>query len=334
VQQIVQAGDATLAKVFENLDGKRTGHDGWNEFILLVDHHCPQDGTQYTPPFDNIFPVADLQYLTGPSTTSWHTNGRANQIGIYLDKATQVRAHLLMDNDNDVLLDMPYVTDIDAGRRFVYVSFNVLPQGQPFAPTKVKFWVRYADKFIEHYTTIVAPEDVPMPKLEIVPMPANIPCQRAFVEGTAQEFVVKNLSVFSDRSNLGFSWQVSGAAAAANHADTLSIGELPPAGSTVRIDVTVTSQAGLSRGIQAKGTFTFVTTKQEVTLGDMLDEINCRLRGIRNMQARTLIPPVEQRGKVRPEDLAEVESVAKQVTAAARAVTAMASKAKELAGGR
>ena len=105
------------------------------------------------------------------------------------------------------------------------------------------------------------------------------------------------MDVIYNQVGLVYSWAVNGAAATGNASPVLSVSPLPTAGTTVKINVTVTN----SDGIHASGTFTFTTVKAKTGVAELEQQVLCHINNLRAINLH--IPPrapVERAGTVVP----------------------------------
>jgi hypothetical protein len=327
INDIINAGGRTLSDVYSNLTGS-SRDNAWNSFINLVNLHCPQDGTLYTPPCDNIFPVSDLDSFTAPiPEVSWVTNGNFKHVGLFLNHATTVDIQINLTSDIPTLINIQPNTDtsIHSNNTFTYVDLNVLPQPSTYKSTSVTLTASYAGKLLSNSINVVAPENLTLPLLEIIPkMIANDPCRRPFIEGSSQDFIIKNLDIIYDHTGLVYHWSVNGAVININNSEVLSIPNLPVAGTKVIINVTVTN----AYKIHAKGTLEFTVNHKATGLAEQIRELDCLLRNIKNMNI--YIPPwvpIED-VELDKERLVRLEKQSRQIILGAKKVIATINKIK------
>lgn len=316
IEEIIQSSAPTLGGVYQKLTGKT---DGWSSFKNLVDTHYPQDGSMYMPPMENLFPVADLATFYAPREVSWFVNGTPNVASVLLSHVLESSVRI------DLTSDDPGLVGIAASVRATssaLVRLNVPKQDPAFVEKTVTLKASYAGKTISTPVKVVHPENLPTAALEIVPLTVDDPCAQTVVEGDSQDFVVKNVGVIFDKTGLSYEWSAkdaNGAIVASGSTPVLNIPILPPAGTHVRIDVTVENVYG----IRAKGHFEFTTVERRTGLREELRRLDCSLRRLDYLK-RYVPPwvPVEE-GVIEildGEQLAELRDQSQRVAAAAEQV--------------
>jgi hypothetical protein len=314
IQQIIAAAAPTLGGVYTNLTGKT---DGWQTFKDLVDLHYPLGGSKHFPPFDNIFPVADLVAFSAPSSLSWVSNETPNIARIILSHPVVAGVDVMLSSDDPWTISVP--ASVMLGDSAV-VPLTVNAQSPAFTSKVVNLTASYAGKDITIPINVVRPEDLPVSPLDIEPVTNNDPCAQGYVAGGPQDFVVKNPYVLMDRHGLTYTWSVIGATAPITNTDTLTIPSLPQAGNRVTINITLKN----ALGIQAKGELEFTTVQLRSGLREEIRRLNCSLRQLKAID--TQIPPnvpVEEVEILRDlEQLTRIEVQSRQMAAAAERVIA------------
>ena len=190
----------------------------------------------------------------------------------------------------------------------------------------------YAGREISAAIKVVAPEDLPVSALMIVPRESEQdPCALGFVEGSSQDFVVTNPYVIADHTNTGltYHWDVTNASAQNAAAHVLTIASLPPAGTKVTIKVAVRNDDG----IHSQGSYEFTTVAQRTGLKEELRKLNCRLEHLQEINVQ--IPPnvpvelVTIRQDLEP--LEVIEAQALQLVAAAELLISSVHQTQRLA---
>ncbi len=326
IQQIIAASASTLAGVYTNLTGKT---DGWQTFKDLVDLHYPIGTSKHFPPLDNIFPVANLAAFSAPALISWVSNDSPNIARIILDHPVTAGIDVMLASDDPMAIEVPKSIMLgDSG----FVPLDVKTQNAVFISKVVNLTASYAGKNITAVVTVVPPGQLPVAPLDIQPITNNDPCAQTYVAGSSQDFVVKNPYVLLDRHGLTYNWTVVGATVQYNTSPTLTISPLPPPGSKVTIDVTLTNAVG----IRAKGKLEFTTTQLRTGLQEELRHLNCSLRQLKAIDTR--IPPnvpVEEVTILQdPEQLTRIEVQARSMAAAAERVVAAVKATRASLGSR
>jgi hypothetical protein len=320
IQQIIAAAASTLGGVYTNLTGKT---DGWQSFKNLVDLHYPHVGTGYFPPLDNVFPVADLQTFAAPAELSWAANSTPNVAWLFLSHPIEVDVDVMLSSDDPATISVPASVALSSSAT---VMLTVPAQSASFTSKVVNLTASSAGKQITTAITIVRPGDLPVAPLEIVAVSDKDPCAQHLVEGTSQDFVVKNPNVLMDQTGLAFKWTVTGATAPITNAPTLTIPSLPNAGTKVAIEVSLTNASG----IHAKDTYQFTTVQLQTGLSEQIRRLDCSLRQLKAIAAN--IPPwvpIEE-GEILLDvpQLGTIENQSKRVVAAAQHVVASAKAAQ------
>jgi hypothetical protein len=334
INDIINNGADTLAKVFSNLTGT-TSSNAFPSFKSLVDSHYPVDGTQYSPPDDNIFPVSSLKSLSAVTSfhpfpnqnaeVTWAPNGDVNKLLLVLDLPLKDNANAIFVSDDTTVITIQQNAAMQRTSFYRYVKFNVLPQPITFSDKVVTIYATYATATLSIAIKVVRPEALVLPPLQIVPTASHNPCEQLFAGGARQDFGIRNLSVISNHQGLVYSWSVSvnGVVIQVDNTPVLSIPSLPAAGTIVTVDVTVKN----SSAIQASGQFTFTTVRKTTGLGELEREVDCYLRNIKNLTAS--IPPwvpIEKDGG--REQLTKIENQFRQVIQTAEQVIASLNKIK------
>jgi hypothetical protein len=105
VQQIINAGAGKLSSVYANLTGD-SWVNAWPNFSGLVDSHYPHSRKKsfftpmYDPPFDSIYPVAELKFLDAPPVLSWVVNARENVARVFLTRPLTVDVDVMLASDD------------------------------------------------------------------------------------------------------------------------------------------------------------------------------------------------------------------------------------------
>lgn len=321
IQQIVAASAPTMAGVYTKLTGQT---DGWTTFKALVDSHYPPaseaGGSKYFPPMDNVFPVADLNYVDAPRELTWVENYEPHRLRLSLTQAIPLEVHVALTSDNPTVIK---VTNDIRTMHVANVPFIVRSQPAAFTETVVTLKGSYAGQDKSVAVRVVRPENLRLPALVIQQIADNNPCKPLFVEGDSARFRVKNIDVIADRHGLRYDWTATGGIAFQSTAEELKIPVLPAAGSKVTIKVVATARSG----IHAEGTFSFTTQTSKPTLLDQVRALDCWVR--RQSEIQAYVPPwvpIED-GRhlaVDPERLAQVQVEARQAITAARTAAAAA----------
>ena len=333
IEDIINAGAGTLSNVYENLT-REAWPNAWPKFSTLVDAHYPaavtvtlSDGTaspavsmMYNPPLDTIFPVCGLDSFAVPTQVSWAASGVPNSVTAGLDRAPQVPLPIsFMSSDPTIIpppaafppppAPTPSPITILPPSASTALPLTVLPQPAIFTAGSVTLTASYAGKSLTRTIVVVRPDSMGLPSLEIdVDRSADV-CQRLFVEKSSQTFHVTNLDVFADQTGLAFFWSVTGALPDATNTPSLTISDLPPAGTTVTVSVTVKN----AQNLQAAGTLSFETAAADDFAG-FEAELHCRIAHIVN--GALLLPPWVpiEKGGVLKEQLTQIQKQLGQIT--------------------
>lgn len=328
VSRIIDAGGSTLADVYSHLTNDiRT--NAFTPFKKLVDDHYPSDGTQYFPPLDTVFPVSDLYLMTAPRLTSWVTNGEFNNMGLFVNPSALLDVTVNVSSDKPAVIPVPKTVLIPRRSTGRYTDLTVLqPVPTPLAPTVVTLTAEYAGKTLTAAVTVVPPDQLPVAPLEIELITNDDGCSQYFLEGSSQQFRVKNIQVISDRHGLVYAWAVTGAGPAVASSPVLTIPVLPPAGTKVSISVTATN----AQGIHSKGSYEFFAAGALSGLDELQRKVTCRVRNLK-YRAVYLPPwvPVEKINiEILDQQLVQVEQQAKQAAQEAQSAIAAIQKLKSL----
>jgi hypothetical protein len=330
VQQIINAGAGKLSSVYANLTGD-SWVNAWPKFSGLVDSHYPHSPKKtfftpmYDPPFDSVYPVAELKFLDAPAVLSWVVNARENTARVFLTHALPVDVDVMLSSDNPAITVPEKVSTTYSAK----VPLTVKSQPAGSTPKDVTLTASYAGQDVTTTVKVVQPADLPVPPLVIVPVDVDHdPCAQGFLEGTAQQFVVTNAGVITDHKGLAYSWTVSGANAQSTTTPTLTIPSLPAPGTHVSLHLTLRNGAG----VHAEGDYGFTTAAKRTGLKEELRRLNCRLGHLKAIDLQ--IPPnvpVEELA-IPPEQLTVIQVQILQLLATVENLAASVEKAKELSG--
>jgi len=286
IEDIINAGGGHLSNVYENLPPHDSSANAWPKFSQIVDDHYPRTATSdYEPPLDTMFPVSDLAFFTAPVEASWVQAASPPAVSVDVDHAALFPLTIDITSSNSSLIK-PLTLTVAAGARTSFASLTVLPQAATFTATSVTLTATYAGRSLSRDVMVVRPESTARPPLSIDIDRSADPCATPFVEGLTQTFLVSNLpSVLNDPGGYVFSWLVTGATHGPDNDRELTIDQLPPAGTAVTVEVTVTN----SQGLKASGSFSFVTISGPTSLKELDNELRCRLSRFRN--GTVSIPP-------------------------------------------
>jgi hypothetical protein len=328
VQQIINAGAGKLSSVYANLTGD-SWVNAWPTFSGLVDSHYPHSPKKtfftpmYDPPFDSVYPVAELKYLDAPAVLSWAVNARENAARVFLTRSLPVDVDVMLSSDDPAVTVPEKVSTTYSAK----VPLTVKAQPAGSTPKDVTLTASYAGQDVSTTIKVVRPADLPVPPLVIVPVdPDDDPCAQHFLEGTAQEFVVTNAGVITDHKGLVYAWTVSGANPQSTSASTLKIPSLPAAGTHVSVHLTLRNGAG----VQAEGSYSFTTAAKRTGLKEELRRFNCRLGQLKDINLQ--IPPnvpVEELA-IPPEQLTVIQLQVVQLLATVERLAASVEKTMEL----
>ena len=328
VQQIINAGAGKLSSVYANLTGD-SWVNAWPNFSGLVDSHYPHSRKKsfftpmYDPPFDSVYPVAELKFLDAPPVLSWVVNARENAARVFLTRPLTVDVDVMLASDDPAVAVPESVRTTYSAK----VPLTVKTQSAGSTPKDVTLTASYAGQEVSTTIKVVRPADLPVPPLVIVPVdPDHDPCAQGFLEGTSQEFVVENAGVIADHKGLVYAWTVSGATAQSTSAPTLKIPSLPAAGTHVSLQLTLRNAAG----VHAEGSYTFTTAAKRTGLKEELRRFNCALGHLKAIDMQ--IPPnvpVEELA-IPPEQLTVIQVQILQLLATVERLAASVEKTKEL----
>lgn len=330
IEAIIDAGGGHLSNVYENLTGD-SWTNAWGNFSGLVNSHCPNTAVPggfaptYSVPLDTVFPVSDLTLFGAPPQATWVPTASPSALTVSVDRPAVVPLTVTILSSHPLVIPTVTIT-IAASMTNAFMPLFVNLQPASFTSAVVTLTAAYANRVLTRTVTVVRPEAIPLPSLEIEAEKPADPCASAFVEGTAQTFVITNLNIFPNLTGLTFAWSVAGAAAASSSARDLTIASLPPAGTPVTVHVTVTSPGGL----KSTGSFSFTTVSAQKTFRDVERELRCRLNRFRN--GSLSIPPwtpVEHAGALK-ERLAALDKQMHAVTAAVTQINALLRQMKDL----
>jgi hypothetical protein len=278
IQQIVATNGSNLGEVYQSLTGK---NDSWQVYSKLVQDHYPFSSGPYLPPLDNIFPVGELNNFIAPTILSWVSND-PNIAVVIFNPVAFIPVDVILTSDNPSVISLPSNVKITSSAT---ANLTVPQQSAAFTSKTVHLTASYAGKQIKRTVKVVRPENIPLPDLIIKPNAGGDPCSKKFIATTDQSFYVANPDVIHDKTGLTYKWTVNGATAPVTDQVTLTIPSLPPAGTTVTINVEIKN----TYKIHAKGSFEFVTASEQFTLNDMIREVQCRLS--RYLEINKFIPP-------------------------------------------
>jgi hypothetical protein len=330
IEAIINAGAHTLTGVYQNLTGDSAAN-AFTKFSSLVNSHYPHTADlagffspTYTPMLETVFPVRNLKSVSATPIVTWASSAQ-HVLDVLLDGPTPVPVAIALSSDHPAIIPAPAI-GVSATQASASTPFTVKPQAPPFLSQAVRLTATYAGTTLSAQVMVFAPTAAALPPLEIDVDRTADPCQPMFVVGSTQTFGVTNLSVFGDQAGLTFAWSVTGATPNATNGPTVTLSSLPaPAGSTVKIDVTVTSPQGLT----AKGAFSFTTVDLDFKV--LQGELVCRMSKLRAINLS--IPPwvpIERGGLVR-EQLGTLDRQLTSVSRAARGVTQVMEQMKEQA---
>jgi hypothetical protein len=117
-----------------------------------------------------------------------------------------------------------------------------------------------------------------------------------------------------------YEWSVAGAQIMVSDSPVLTILTLPPAGTEVTVDVSVTN----ALNIRAKGEFIFTTAQAATGSSEHYRQLDCSLRNLRtiNLYIPPWVPNEAGNVQLRPEQLASIRDQAQQIALAAKRVIA------------
>jgi len=268
------------------------------------------------PPFDNVFPVADLQILNAPQQISWVENVTPNFAWLFFNHPLPVGVTVNLSSDKPGTLQVPATVTMSS---FLQVPLVVPVQGPAFTDTQVTLSATYAGVTLTASIRVVRPENLILEPLEIVPVPGGNPCAQVFVEGSSQQFEVKDLSALKDQTGLTYKWTLTGAQAAVTTDPVLTIGHLPARGKKVTVRVLVTNGSGVG----ARGKYTFTVSQQATGKNELYRQLDCSLRNLRAINVNPPWVPIEA-GEVQltAKQLTSIRDQAERLTIAAKRVIA------------
>ena len=328
IETIINAGAHTLSGVYANLTGDLAAN-AWGKFSNLANTYYPNSTDangkftpRYNPPLDTIFPVVNLIAAGATPQVTWTSPGTP-VLNVLLDGPAPTRLMIGIQSDHPEIIPPPTAITVSGGQASAATDFMVLAQPTGFLSKPVTLTASYAGNERSALVMVYSPNADALPALVIDVDRSADPCQPLFVASSAQTFGVSNLSVFGSQSGLSFSWSVTGATPDATNGRTLTISKLPQEGTTVKIDVTVTSPAGL----HAKGSLSFKTVALDFSV--LEGELACRVGKLRNLNL-SVAPwiPIEKGGLIR-EQLGLLENYVTSVSRATRSVAQIMEKMKQ-----
>jgi hypothetical protein len=328
IEDIISAGAHTLSEVYKNLTGDAPAN-AWIKFSTLVNTHYPNDTDAngnstptYKPMLETVFPVVDLVAVGATPQVTWVSSPSRPVLNVQFDGPAPIPLMIDIQSDHPEIIPPPNVT-VPAMQASTSTPFTVIPQPPGFLSKAVTLTASYAGTQRSALVVIYSPTSDAMPPLEIEVDRSADPCHPLFVAGTSLTFGVSNLSIFADESGLSFLWSVTGATPEATNGRTLTISSLPPEGSTVEIDVTVTNPEFL----RAKGSLSFKTVALDFPV--LQAELVCRISKLRNINLS--IPPwvpIEGGGSIR-EQLGVLDSYLGSVSRARQSVVQVMEKMRK-----
>ena len=150
INQIIQAGAATLAGVFMNLTGTA---GAWPTFSTLVNLHYPQ-GTTFNPAGDNIFPVSNLTQFLPPNQI---ISGESQSTQVMIDNPAMAGVIVQLSSDNPAVVQVPPTVTVPVGATSAAVTLQAIPQPGAFAPISVPVHATYAGKTLTVVAQVVPP---------------------------------------------------------------------------------------------------------------------------------------------------------------------------------
>jgi hypothetical protein len=272
---------------------KQNRNTAFSTFKDLVDLHFPRDATglpTYHPPLDNLFPAPNLSSLTAPVTATWIQTGNPKILRLRVDNAFQTFISVPITSSNAALL-FAQTALFNNGDIEVFVPFFVSTPPDPatFVATQVTVTASYAGTTQTATIRIVKPSDYPVQPLNVIVSDQDV-CAKRFAAGSAQTFAVANAETVFAGASLGFTyaWSVTGATiSGSSTAASVTLDPLPQAGTDVTVSVAVSNADGL----RATGSMKFETVAPGFSLTDLANEIQCRVRQIKNIQQ--FVPPAD-----------------------------------------
>ncbi len=326
IEDIINAGAGHLSNVYENLT-RDSWVNAWPNFSGLVDAHLPHAADKngvftpsYSPPLDTVFPVSDLARFSATGQVSWVPAQIPPVLTVTVDHPAKIPLRVPVTSSHPAIVPDSVVT-ISSSTQAATRTLTVLPQPSGFTSELVTLTATYAGRALTTAVRVVNPDAVGLPALVIDTDRSQDRCRPLFIEGGSQVFRINNLSVFANPAGMKFGWSVAGATHGATDEETLSLPALPPAGTSVTVQVTVAN----AQGLHAKGTFTFETGPYDLDAVD--DELRCRLNSLKNLTVN--LPPWEPRERVegRQARLRELQEQVRTVSVTAAAVTKVIQRA-------
>jgi hypothetical protein len=130
VRDIVAAGGATLADVYQNL---RHHGGGWTEFIYLVNRHYPS-GAVYNPVGESVFPVSEVGSIVGPG---YITAGYGGTVRVILDKPARAEVLVTLTSIDASVVVVPPTVTVLPGRIWTDFPVTTSPIRVPFRTREV-----------------------------------------------------------------------------------------------------------------------------------------------------------------------------------------------------
>ncbi|MBO0732253.1 MAG: hypothetical protein J2P57_23535, partial [Acidimicrobiaceae bacterium] len=197
IQEIINAGAGHLSNVYENLTGS-SWTMAWAAFSDLVNAHYPSmssDGSplSYSPPFETVFPVPDLNNFLAPLMATWGPHPVAAEAVVVLDRPTPVPLPLLVDVSSsrpDVIA--PAQLSVSSSASSARGVLNLPVQAGGFPPTDVTLAVSYAGRRLSRVVTVVSPDTIALPALELDIDQSDDPCRIPYVQHTSMIFYIRD----------------------------------------------------------------------------------------------------------------------------------------------
>jgi hypothetical protein len=202
------------------------------------------------------------------------------------------------------------------------IPIHVPPQANGFAPKPVTISATYAGMTKNCVINVVRPVDMFI-NLIVDVKPTADPCRDVFAEGESLTLQIKNLNVLGATAGLRFSWTVPDAQFTGASSEEIVITSLPPAGTLVTIDVTVTNTSD-ARGV---GHMQFTTRARRNDLASLERQVKCQVRHFQQLNA--FLPPwiaVSTRSLT----LEELTTIEEQATRLDSSVKQLVASVKEL----
>jgi hypothetical protein len=141
---------------------------------------------------ETVFPVADLQIFTAPQEVSWVNNGPPRFAWLFLNHPIPVDVKITLSSEDPTELVVPGSITMGMSS-FKQIQLVVPYQGADFEDAPVKLTASYAGVTLTTSVMVVRPENLTLAPLQIVPIPGdNNPCAQQFVEGSSQQFEVRD----------------------------------------------------------------------------------------------------------------------------------------------